>query len=138
MEVKSLVQEVERTEKMVECERDRNREVIHRNSVRLGEMRKAKEDASMGASKMRGKIQSSEEDLKMAMERLGELRSEKGGEGRGSAKKPQSTMRSSVEKATKGIAKELRKSLESAQEMRSRRGSRLNEDLPMSPAILLD
>jgi hypothetical protein len=29
----------------------------------------------MGSTKMRGKIQSSEEDLKMAMERLGELRS---------------------------------------------------------------
>ena len=73
--MKSLMEEVERREKLVECERDRNREVIHRNSVRLGEMRKAKEDASMGSTKMRGKIQSSEEDLKMAMERLGELRS---------------------------------------------------------------
>ena len=136
--MKGLVEEVERTEMLIECERDRNREVIHRNSVRLGEMRKAKEDASMASTKMRGKIQSSEEDLKTAMERLGELRSEKGADGRGSAKKPQSTMRGSVENATKGIAKEVRKSLESAKEMRSRRGSRLNEDLPMSPAILLD
>ena len=73
------------------------------------------------------------------MERLGELRSEKGTvEGRVSAKKQQNTMRSSVENAAKCIAKELRRSLESAQVMRPRRGSRLNEDLPMSPAVLLD
>lgn len=44
-EVKSLVEEVERTEKLVECERDKNRQVIHRNGVRLGEMRKGIEDA---------------------------------------------------------------------------------------------
>jgi hypothetical protein len=43
--VKGLVEEVERTGKLIECERDRNREVIHRNSVRLGEMRKGMEDA---------------------------------------------------------------------------------------------
>ena len=104
-EVKNLVEEVERTEKLIESERDRNREVIHRNTVRLGEIRKARDEASMESKKMRSKIQSSEDDLKLAMERLGELRTEKGEERRGSAKKRQDTMRSSVENAAKGIAK---------------------------------
>ena len=137
--MKNLVEEIERTEKLIEVERDRNREVIHRNSVRLGEIRRARDEASMESTKMRGKIKSSEDDLRLAMERLGEMRSEKVDDGRGSAKKRQNTMRSSVENAAKGIAKQLRKSLESAQEMRSRRGSiRLNDDLPMSPAVLID
>ena len=55
-EVKNLVHEVETTEKLIESERDRNREVIHRNTVRLGEIRKARDEASMGSSKIRSKI----------------------------------------------------------------------------------
>ena len=104
-EVKNLLQDVEMTEKLIESVRDKNREMIHRNTVKLSEIRNATDEASIESTKMRKKIKSSEDDLKLAMERLGELRSEKVQERRGSAKKSHNTMSTSVENAAQGIAK---------------------------------
>ena len=86
-DVKNLLQDVEMTEKLIESERDKNREMIHRNTVKLSEIRNATDEASIESTKMRKKIKSSEDDLKLAMERLGELRSDRVEERRGSAKK---------------------------------------------------
>jgi len=70
----------------------------------------------------------------MAMKQLSELRAE-----RGEVRKPAAPLlgaRKSVDTRNE-IAAQLRRSIEGASQIRSRPGSRMNEDLPMSPALAL-